>query len=369
MQRHRGQPAEEDRPLGAGGAARPGRRVGDAEPGHRGEDRVQQRRDHAPEHEGVAEQGDAAAFRGHDRVDVIADVLDHGEAEADHGGVDHPVGRPVDLVAPPPQQAEQHQALHRLLDHRRAERRRHVLAGARAERGHRHVLEVGGVDDQRGQRRDPRAPDEREREVLPRLGLEPVHPQHQRDQQRHRQQRQRQRDRERRRAVAEREGLHRVDPDGDERAGGGDRHADDEADRGTSRVAVREHRRRIERPGRLGGSAGSAGSGASWGSDAPDGTEASGGSDICGSILRMPAALRCAFNGHDWSRPFARFGLDQRYGEPCGNGLPRHVSRKRGGIGSMAWHGGHGGLRPARLPPRTYRRNRRTSEEVSRREP
>src|SRR5580692_11529503 len=28
-----------------------------------------------------------------------------------------------------------------------------------------------------------------------------------------------------------------------------------------------------------------------------------------------------------------------------------------------------GGLRPARVPPRTYRRNRRTSEEVSRREP
>src|ERR1700722_9658973 len=100
------------------------------------------------------------------------------------------------------------------------------------------------------------------------------------------------------------------------------------------------------------GSAGSAGSGASWGSDAPEGADASGGSDICGSILRTPAALRCAFNGHDWSRPIARFGLDQRYGEPCGNGLPRHVSRKRGGIGSKAWHGGHGGLRPARLPPR-----------------
>ena len=187
--------------------------------------------------------------RGHDRVDVIADVLDHGEAEADHGGVDHPVGWPVDLVAPPPQQAEQHQTLHRLLDHRRAERRRHVLAGARAERGHRHVLEVGGVDDERGQRRDAGPPDEREREVLPRLRLEPVHPQHQRDQQRDREQRQRQRDRERRRAVAEREGLHRVDPDGDERAGGGDRHADDEANRSTSRVTVREHRRRIERSG------------------------------------------------------------------------------------------------------------------------
>jgi hypothetical protein len=65
----------------------------------------------------------------------------------------------------------------------------------------------------------------------------------------------------------------------------------------------------------------------------------SNGSVMCGSILRVPTGWPCTSNVADWSRPDAPFGLDQRYGEPCENGLPRTFYRKRIGISFsyVAW--------------------------------
>ena len=239
VQDHR---AEQAQGQGPAAAAVRGR-VGGADPGHRGEHRVRERRDHAAEHERGLEQRHPAGHRCGQGRDVVADVLHHREAEAHHGGVDDPVGGAVEFLPAPPQQPGEHQALEGLLHHRRADRGRDELAVAPAEGGLGDVQQPGGVEDPREQRGDARAPGETEDQVAGRLGLQPVQQQHQRDQQRHRQQGQRQRDQERDHAVPGAvDALGHVDAQDDQRAAQPGGHADDQA---TAVRASLDHRERV----------------------------------------------------------------------------------------------------------------------------
>src|ERR1700692_2977310 len=60
---------------------------------------------------------------------------------------------------------------------------------------------------------------------------------------------------------------------------------------------------------------------------------------------RRPTVAKVRNRRANWSRPDGLHGLDQQYGEPCGNGPPRAVPWCGGGIGSKTWHGAPGGLR------------------------
>ena len=191
---------------------------------------MQQRGHQAAQHEGVAEQGDAAAFRGDERVDVVPDVLDHREAEADHRRVDDAVGRAVDFVpagaragrpAPGPSASPRRPGRRRW---RRRTRRCVAPSAGMVTYSRSAVLMISAL------RAAIPAPQPNANARLARgSGSSRSIQRTSAIKQRDREQRQGQRDRERRGPGAGGERLHRVDAERRDRARRGDRDADDEA--------------------------------------------------------------------------------------------------------------------------------------------
>ena len=94
---------------------------------------------------------------------VVEDVLRRGEPEPDDRRVDDPVEHPVELVAKAPEDDEEDESLRRLLHDRGADRRGVELPDRLAEAlGHDQCAD--GVDDDRDEHRDARAPQERQRD-------------------------------------------------------------------------------------------------------------------------------------------------------------------------------------------------------------
>jgi hypothetical protein len=119
---------------------------------------VRERGENTAKHERDAEQPHPAHLGPDQGGDVVADVLDHREAEPDHGGVDDAIGGAVQLLPAAPQQPDQHQTLEGLFHHRRADGGRDELAVAGAERGLGDIHQPHGVEDPGQQGGDARAP-------------------------------------------------------------------------------------------------------------------------------------------------------------------------------------------------------------------
>ena len=144
-----------------------------ADADERGEQRVGERAEQAAYDEDAGHRPGAA--RAHPVGAVVGgreveDVLDEGEADADHPGVDEPVEDPVELGPAPPQQQEQEQTLAELLGHRGDDRQALRLGEADEE-------PAESLQQQRGAGRDESAPEQAERQQAPRLGLVAVQPQ------------------------------------------------------------------------------------------------------------------------------------------------------------------------------------------------
>ena len=176
MQQHGGAPADH-RGDDLGG---PGVRYGgqtDTDPDHRREHRVQERADDPAHDEGRGEPTEAVLDR---RPGEVLDVLREGEARGDDSGIDDAVGQAVELVAHEPPHDEQEDALEGLLregrDEHGGEHAGRPLVGDTHQDG-----SAEGVDDDRQRRRPERPVEEGGHEVAPRLGLEAVEPQEERE--------------------------------------------------------------------------------------------------------------------------------------------------------------------------------------------
>jgi hypothetical protein len=159
--------------------------------GHRGEQRVREAGEqdtHDEDQEEVLQAGGRAVLGGAAGVAVLAqveDVLHHGEAERGQAAVDDAVGDAGPLAAPPPEQQDRAERLHRLLDERRDQHGDQRVGEAPA------LEELGrlGVDHQGRGGGDRGAPGEAEGQIADRLGLVAVEPEERGDQQRNRQHR------------------------------------------------------------------------------------------------------------------------------------------------------------------------------------
>ncbi len=194
------------------------RGVGDAEPGHRGVQRMPERRDHAADQ---YRHPDVAGLRAQ-ALHVVEDVFDQREPQPAHPGVDDPVRRPIDLVPPHPQQVKQQRALEALLDHRRHDRHRDRCGGLGAQ--HRcHQDLAAGVHDQRPDDGHPGTPAQGQPQVELRLRFQPVDQKDQRDEHHRGRQREPGADHDVHRAA-----LPQVESQRQQQAETGDRQADDQ---------------------------------------------------------------------------------------------------------------------------------------------
>ena len=141
-------------------------------------------RNHAAQGE---EQGQPRRAARLQRPAVVVDVLGEREAEADHGGVDHPVHGAVELVPAGPVEMQQDRALERLLDDGGAGHGGPALA----DRG---IHDA--VDDARDHHGHGGAPEKGDRQQVAGLRLEAVEPEHDPDVEGQRQHRHDGRDRE-----------------------------------------------------------------------------------------------------------------------------------------------------------------------------
>ena len=174
VQEHRDRVAAEHVERAGGGVAAVG---GDAraDARHRGEERVRERREHTAQDQ--REQHAAAHVRLFaERAAEVEDVLGEREARRHDPGVDDAVDDAVELAAAEQQQADEERALQALLDDRGDHRGADHVAAAPAEQ-HVDGERRAGVDDQRAERGEAGAPEERDEQQARRLGLPAVDPQ------------------------------------------------------------------------------------------------------------------------------------------------------------------------------------------------
>ena len=180
-----------------------------------------ERRDQAPQHE---EAHRPLRARLGERGGVVDHVLHGREPQTDHGRVDDAVGRAVDLASAAPDQPQERGALERLLDqgghHHQGRGLRHPLAHVEGPYQHHRAAQF---QDDAEDHRDTGAPGEREEQVQPGLGLQPVEREHGGEQDRQRCQPQGERDAEAGRAPVPQDDAH-----GDQDADPGDRERGDQ---------------------------------------------------------------------------------------------------------------------------------------------
>ncbi|OUD80900.1 hypothetical protein CMMCAS03_15200 [Clavibacter michiganensis subsp. michiganensis] len=147
--------------------------VADGDAGDHGERHVRERREQAPQDERADERARGARD---ERAAEVDDVLREGEAGRDGGAVDDAVHRAVEVPARDPEDEEQPDRLRGLLDDGRLDGELQELRVARGHADREARVLRDEVEEERDRHGRGRAPQQREQQGEPRLGLPAVDP-------------------------------------------------------------------------------------------------------------------------------------------------------------------------------------------------